>query len=271
LKKKGFATMAEATGAAAKRGRRKGSRTAADLREDALKGDAHAEALYIEYAKATLGLRAVVVSQGLSLNPEQEEKSEEEEEVLERERIAVIKLRALPTLDPFLAETLRAAKVSAAAAHTVLTRVLGAPGSKEESNWRIPDMSPEGVAQWKEEMAEYRALRAAHKAAREDERRSEKERKAAFKNRAPIRAAKGVELQALEEATKEQEVAEREAVITEAKARGYLDLAIPATVRADFREAFPSLNEVSEGVFRVWPSRVRVVVEWKLARTGCAL
>lgn len=272
LTKKGFATMAEATGAAAKRGRRKGSRTAADLREDALNGDAHAEALYIEYAKATRGLQAVMVSRGLTLNPEAEEKGEEEEEVVERERIAVIKLRALPILDPFLAETLRAAKESAAAAHTVLTRVLGAPGNKEESNWRIPDMSPEGIAKWKEEMAEYRALRAAHREERDGEKKAEKERKSAFKKRAKVREEKGWDQQALEIATMAGEAADREAIIVEkheeAKARGYLDLAIPYTLRKEFRADFPTLNEVKDCVFRVWPSRTRAVVAWKLARTG---
>jgi hypothetical protein len=272
LKRKGFATVAEATGAAAKRGRRKGSRTAADLRDDAIAGDAQAEALYIEYARATLGLMAVVVSRGLTLNPADEEKNEEEEEVVEKTRIAVIKLRALPTLDPFLAEAMRAAKVSDAEAHTVLTRVLGAPGTSEASNWRIPDMSPQGVAEWKEEMAAYKAMRAAYKAEQESGRKAEKERKKAFKKRGKIRAEKGKELEALEEAVKQGEGAEREALLEEtfdkAKAQGYFDLAIPYTLKKEFRGQYPTINEVADCVFRVYPARVRAVVGWKLARTG---
>lgn len=272
VKKKGFATVAEATGAASKRGRRKGSRTAADLRDDAIAGDKRSEALYIEYAKATLGLQAVMVSRGLTLDPEKEEKSEEEEEVVESKRIAVIKLRALPILDPFLAEALRAAKVSDVAAHTVLTRVLGAPGTSDESNWRIPDMSPEGIAEWKKEIAAYNAIRAADKAVQDEFRVAVKDREKAFKKRAKVREVKGWDQQALEIATMAGETKDREAWLADAfekaKANGFLDVAIPHNLRRAFREEFETINEVSDGVFRVYPSRARAVVGWKLTRTA---
>jgi hypothetical protein len=220
-----------------------------------------------------LGLRAVVVSQGLTLDPEKVEKEGEEEEVVERERIAVIRENALTTLDPFLAKTLRAAKKSKWEAHTVLTEILGAPGPT--GLWQIPDMSAEGQTKWKAEGAEYKALRAAHKEKRAAQRKAEREKKAAFKKRAPVRAEKAKQLEALEEAVKQGEGAEREALLEEtfdkAKAQGFFDLSIPYTLRKDFREQYPTVNEVSDCVFRVYPSRVRAVVGWKLARTGGVL
>jgi Replication protein len=258
--RKGFSTVMEAIGAAGKRGQSYGSRTAAQIREDALTGCAKSRALYLEYAEATLGLRAVVVSQGLTLDPEKVEKEEEEEEVVERERIAVIRESALPTLDPFLARTLRAAKKSAYEAHTVLTSVLGAPGPT--GLWQIPDMSAEGQTKWREEGAEFKAWREKAKRNRAAERKAEREKM-------KIRAKKDKDLEALEETVKKEEETEREALLDEkceeAKANGYLDLAIHHTLRKRFRADFPTINEVSEGVFRIYPSRVRMVMTWKLA------
>lgn len=74
-----FKTMAEATAAAAKKGKAEGGFTSAELRGKALNGDRQAAAAYLEFVRETKGKRAVLVSQGLSLKTEEEAAQEDAE------------------------------------------------------------------------------------------------------------------------------------------------------------------------------------------------
>lgn len=131
----GFATVAEATAAASKRGRSAGGLTAADLRDAALGGDAWAFRMFAAYAQATKGKRAVVVSQGLTLKPEQEARDEDTETV-EPEVVAVLRQRGLVALDPHLARAFAASAAGVRKGRAVLAEVLGPPG--RDGLWDVP-------------------------------------------------------------------------------------------------------------------------------------
>lgn len=172
----GFASIAEATAAAAKRGRSyDGGQTAADLRRAAIDGwdraamwmtrseaakkaedlkqaewceeqaanaGQYAErsaALYIEFAQATLGKRAVVVSQGLRLKDE--EKAAEEDEIEMPEIVGYLRERGLSVIDREMASVLAAARASVEAGRKVLEDLLGPPGL--DGLWRIPTKEEE--------------------------------------------------------------------------------------------------------------------------------
>lgn len=74
-----FKTIAEATAAAAKKGRAEGGLTSAELRTRALDGNRRAAAAYMEFVRETKGKRAVLVSQGLTLKTEQEAVADEDQ------------------------------------------------------------------------------------------------------------------------------------------------------------------------------------------------
>lgn len=130
----GFSTVAEATAAAAKRGWADGGETAADLREKAVAGNRRAFALFAEYARATKGRRAVVVSQGLKLQEEQEAATADD--VIDAEAVAVLRESGLPVIDRHLPELHTANTQSAAAARVVLTKYLGPPSTA--GLWTVP-------------------------------------------------------------------------------------------------------------------------------------
>lgn len=123
-----FKTMAEATAAAAKKGRAEGGLTSTELRERALEGDRQAAAAYLEFVLETKGKRAVLVSQGLSLKTE-EEASQEEAEV-SPELAGFLSAYGVKVLDQdarlgeALAATLAGGRAAGAA---VLRQYLGAP------------------------------------------------------------------------------------------------------------------------------------------------
>ncbi len=73
-----FRSMAEATAAAAKKGRKEGGLTSAELRAGALAGNARHAAAYLEFVRETKGKRAVLVSEGLTLQPDEEAAADEE-------------------------------------------------------------------------------------------------------------------------------------------------------------------------------------------------
>lgn len=169
----GFSTIAEATAAAAKRGRTDGGLTAADLREMALAGDGWARGMFAAYARATKGRRAVVVSQGLRLAPESE--AREEEDVMEPEVVAVLRDKGLIAIDAHIARTLAAAASSADQGRAVLLEVLGAPGPT--GLWCHPPVggTPAGFGPL---TADALALLASYKAERDAVRARKKARKA---------------------------------------------------------------------------------------------
>ena len=110
-----------------------GSWTVFDLAQAAVRGDETAVRLWLEYAVATKGRRALVCSQGLSLADEGDVSSEAAEieawQAPEEpaEAVAVIYPAALVRVDPFLAEVLEAAARSASDCRAALTRILGPP------------------------------------------------------------------------------------------------------------------------------------------------
>jgi len=103
--------------------------TVFDLAQAAVRGDERAVRLWSEYARATKGRRALVCSQGFSLDEggaaEESEAHESAEEPAET--VAVIYPRALARVDPYMSEVLEAAARSASECRAALTRILGPP------------------------------------------------------------------------------------------------------------------------------------------------
>ncbi len=147
-----FNSVAEAVAAAAKRGREKGGKTMADLRDIALEpiepepGRAGAKrrnarrrkarADWITYAKITKGKRAVVVSQNLKLAPEED--APESQEAPRPEVVAVMGKLGLRRIDSHLPELLAAVECGAHEGRMVLRRYLGNPGDL----WDLPPPTP---------------------------------------------------------------------------------------------------------------------------------
>jgi len=134
----------EAAAGVKKRSKGLNSRTVFDLAQAAVRGDAEAVRLWSEYARATKGRRALVCSQGLSLDEgggaEESEAHESVEESVET--LAVIYPGALVRVDPFLADVLEAAARSASDCRAALTRILGPPAPNV---WYPPVISRSGV------------------------------------------------------------------------------------------------------------------------------
>jgi hypothetical protein len=119
------------------------SRTVMDLAAAAAAGDEAAARLWVEYARVTRGRRAVVVSRGVTLSDDSDTPAESDAEAVEAvetpepvEVVAVIRSHLLRKLDPYLADALAAAAVSASSAHAVLARALGPPSL---DTWWPPD------------------------------------------------------------------------------------------------------------------------------------
>jgi len=112
--------------------------TVFDLAQAAVRGDESAVRLWSEYARATKGRRALVCSQGLSLDEGSAAEESEAHESAEEpaETVAVIYPSVLVRVDPFLAEVLEAAARSASECRSALTRILGPPGAN--SLWYVP-------------------------------------------------------------------------------------------------------------------------------------
>lgn len=172
----GFSTIAEATAAAAKRGRAEGGETAADLRDRAITGDRQAYALFAEYAKATKGRQAVVVSQGLRLKEEKD--AAQEDDLVDPEVVANLRDKGLFAIDPHLPALLEATTESATAAHKLLIQHLGPPGAG--GLWCLPMEDDETFGPLSAESIQYLAdLRVQRKAERERKKARKERRKAA--------------------------------------------------------------------------------------------
>lgn len=182
----GFSQVAEATAAAAKRGRAGGGETAADLRERAVKGDKRAYALFAEYAAATKGRRAVVVSQGLRLK--EETAAAEESEVIAPEVVAVLRDKGLRALDRHLPAVLAAAAESVAEGRRLLAERLGPAG--EGALWSLPpapDDTPPDPRATPEALREFRAsVKADRDAMRARKNARKKARKAGHAGAPPL-------------------------------------------------------------------------------------
>jgi hypothetical protein len=199
----GFSSVAEATAAAAKRGRNEeGGMTAADLRQmtienlekvDEWQGKAEAakaaeawkEAewceeqaagfskvadkwgnLYREFVVATLGKRAVVVSQGVKLTPE--EQAAEEEDVVMPDIVAYLRQEGLRLIDRDIADVLGETRASVERGRSKLEALLGPPG--DDRLWRIPtDDEEEQWAAWGDLCKEAKALEEEVKRRRQEE------------------------------------------------------------------------------------------------------
>jgi len=124
-----FSTMAEATAAAAKKGRAEGGLTSAELRAAALDGDRRAAAAYLEFVRETKGKRAVLVSAGLTLK--QEVEAADDESTVSPELAGFLSAHGVQVLDldnrtgEALAATLAGGQAAGA---VVLREYLGAPG-----------------------------------------------------------------------------------------------------------------------------------------------
>ena len=124
-----FRSMAEATAAAAKKGRKEGGLTSAELRAGALAGNARQAAAYLEFVRETKGKRAVLVSEGLTLKPEEDAAADEES--VSPELAGFLSAHGVQVLDldnrtgEALAATKAGGKEGGAA---VLRHYLGAPG-----------------------------------------------------------------------------------------------------------------------------------------------
>lgn len=177
----GFSTLAEATAAAAKRGRAGGGETAADLRERAVKGDKRAYALFAEYVAATKGRRAVVVSQRLRL--QEEKQAAQKNDVVEPEVVAVLRDKGLRVIDKHLPAVLAKAADSLAEGRRVLVKHLGAPGpASSGALWSLPDDDAPTSFDPSTTRGEFKAAMAVQmKAEREAIRARKKARKAARK------------------------------------------------------------------------------------------
>ena len=104
--------------------------TVFDLAQAAARGDETAVGLWSEYARATKGRRALVCSQGLSLDEGGAAEESEAHDAVEEpvEAVAVIYPGALVRVDPYMGEVLEAAARSASDCRAALTRILGPPG-----------------------------------------------------------------------------------------------------------------------------------------------
>lgn len=126
-----FSSMAEATAAAAKKGRAEGGLTSAELRAGALEGNARHAAAYLEFVRETKGKRAVLVSEGLTLQPEEE--AAEDEESVSPELAGFLSAHGVQVLDldNRTGEALAATKAGGReAGAAVLRQYLGEPGPR---------------------------------------------------------------------------------------------------------------------------------------------
>ena len=118
--------------------------TVFDLAQAAVRGDETAVGLWSEYARATKGRRALVCSQGLSLDEGGAAEESEAHDAVEEhvETVAVIYPAALVRVDPYMSEVLEAAARSVSDCRAALTRILGPPAPNV---WYPPVISRSGV------------------------------------------------------------------------------------------------------------------------------
>lgn len=139
-----FSTIAEATAAAAKKGKMHGGLTSAELRAGALAGNARHAAAYLEFVRETKGKRAVLVSEGLTLKPEEEAAADEESVSPELAGFLSVHGVQVLDLDNRTGEALAATKAGGKeAGAVVLWHYLGAPGPR--GLWQE---DPETAEEW---------------------------------------------------------------------------------------------------------------------------
>lgn len=127
----------ESVGSPTKQAKAHSSRTVWDLARGAVAGVAADAALWTEYAQATKGRRAVVVSQSFDLDAKPEQRSGEGSDDPPVEIVAFVRPSLLSRLDPHLGDILAsAAAVGAEAARRLLREALGPPGP---SAWFSPE------------------------------------------------------------------------------------------------------------------------------------